>query len=173
MKIEQRVVDSVDLKVRKDLIEAKIYLKLGQIFKDVGLTAKAAEKADEGLSRVNDVIATSIKASLERAVVEEAFSIKWDLLLVKDNLAEAIEVCRMLTQLFPDSTPGGSGAAEDRPGEDGGRRPRRSDRHLPRRPGAAQVGPQGRGPVQHRRHHGKRGDQGRRSAAGRSRPWRT
>ncbi len=104
VKIEQRVVDSVDLKVRKDLIEAKIYLKLGQIFKDVGLTAKAAEKADEGLSRVNDVIATSMKASLERAVVEEAFSIKWDLLLVKDNLGEAIEVCRTLTQLFPDST---------------------------------------------------------------------
>ena len=104
MKIEQRVVDSVDLKVRKDLIEAKIYLKLGQIFKDVGLTAKAAEKADEGLWCVNDVIATSMKASLERAVVEEAFSIKWDLLLVKDNLGEAIEVCRTLTQLFPDST---------------------------------------------------------------------
>ena len=169
VKIEQRVVDSVDLKVRKELIEAKIYLKLGQIFKDVGLTAKAAEKADEGLCRVNDVIATSIKASLERTVVEEAFSIKWDLLLVKDNLGEAIQVCRMLTQLFPDSTPGGPGAAEDRAGEDGGRRSRRRHRHLPRRPGAAQVGPQGRGPVQHRRHHGKGGDQaggGQRAGAG-------
>ena len=173
VKIEQRVVDSVDLKVRKDLIEAKIYLKLGQIFKDVGLTAKAAEKADEGLSRVNDVIATSTKASLERAVVEEAFSIKWDLLLVKDNLAEAIEVCRMLTHLFPDSTLADRallkiGQAKMEAGDRRG-----SDRHLPRRPGAAQVGPQGRGAVQHRRHHGKRGDQGGRRAAGRSRPWRT
>ena len=104
VKIEQRVVDSIDLKVRKDLIEAKIYLKLGQIFKEVGLVNKAAEKADEGLARVNSIIASSIKTSLERSLVEEAFSIKWDLLLVKDNLGQAIAVCRTLTQLFPDSS---------------------------------------------------------------------
>ena len=104
VKIEQRVVDSIDLKVRKDLIEAKIYLKLGQIFKEVGLVNKAAEKADEGLARVDSILASSIKASLERALVEEAFSVKWDLLLVKDNLGQAIEVCRTLTQLFPDSS---------------------------------------------------------------------
>ena len=101
VKVEQRVVNSVDLKVRKDLIEAKIYLKLGQIFKDVGLVNKAAEKADEGLIRTNEVIAASLKASLDRALVEEAFGIKWDLLLVKDDIAQAIEVCRTLTQLFP------------------------------------------------------------------------
>jgi TolA-binding protein len=104
VKIEQRVVDSIDLKVRKNLIEAKIYLKLGQIFKEVGLVSKAAEKADEGLARVNEVISAGMKASLDRALIEEAFSIKWDLLLVKDNLGQAIDVCRTLTQLFPDSS---------------------------------------------------------------------
>ena len=104
VKIEQRVVDSIDLKVRKELIEAKIYLKLAQVFKEVGLVNKTAEKADEGLGRVNDIIAASLKASLDRALVEEAFSVKWELLLVKDNLAQAIEVCRTLTQLFPDSS---------------------------------------------------------------------
>ena len=104
VKIEQRVVNSIDLKVRKELIEAKIYLKLAQIFKEVGLVNKAAEKADEGLGRVNDIITASVKASLERSLVEEAFSIKWDLLLVEDKLGEAIQVCRMLTQLFPDSS---------------------------------------------------------------------
>lgn len=104
VKIEQRVVDSLDLKARKNLIEAKIYLKLATIFKEVGLTNKAAEKADEGLARVDEVISTSLKASLDSSLVEEAFSVKWDLFLAKDKLAEAIQVCRTLTQLFPDSS---------------------------------------------------------------------
>lgn len=104
VKIIQQVVDSVDLKARKDLIEARVFLRLGEIFKDVGLVQKANEKADEGLYRVNDVIATSSRASLDRELIEEAFSIKWDLLLVQDRLKEAIDVCQTLTRLFPDST---------------------------------------------------------------------
>ncbi len=103
VKIIHRVVDSVDLKARKNLIESKIYLRLGQIFKDVGLLEKATEKADQGLERAEDVISTSLKASLDRSLVEEAFSVKWELLLVQDKLNEAIQVCRALTQLFPDS----------------------------------------------------------------------
>ena len=103
VKIVTRHVDSVDLKARKNLIEAKIYLRLGQIFKDVGLLEKANEKAEQGLERTEDVISTSLKASLERSLVEEAFSVKWELLLVQDKLNEAIQVCRALTQLFPDS----------------------------------------------------------------------
>jgi len=104
VQINQTFVDSLDLRARKNLIESKIYLRLGQIFKEVGLTTKASEKADEGLSRVDDVISTSLKASLERGTVEDAFSVKWDLLLVQDKLGEAIAVCRTLTQLFPDSS---------------------------------------------------------------------
>ncbi len=104
VRIENRVVDSIDLKARKNLIEAKLFLKLGQIFKDVGLNRNASEKADEGLSRIDDVISTSLKASLDRSLVEEAFSVKWELLLVQDKLQEAIGVCHTLTQLFPDST---------------------------------------------------------------------
>lgn len=125
VKVEHRVVDSLDLKARKNLIEAKIYLKLGQIFKEVGLTNKASDKANEGLTRVEDVISTSLRASLDRATVEEAFSVKWDLLLVQDKLGEAIDVCRSLTALFPDSTLvdkallriGQAKAESDNPGE--------------------------------------------------------
>ena len=104
VKIEHREVDTLDLKARKNLIEAKIYLKLGSIFKEVGLQKQATERAAEGLDRVDDVIRTSAKASLDRSLVEEAFSVKWDLLLVQDRMGEAIGVCRTLTQLFPDST---------------------------------------------------------------------
>ncbi|HEY3325292.1 MAG TPA: tetratricopeptide repeat protein [Planctomycetota bacterium] len=99
-----RVLTDLDKKARKDLIEAKIFLKLGQIFKEVGLTAKATEKADMGLARVNDVVRTSMRASLSREVVEEAYSVQWELLLVQDKLREAISVCRTLTERFPDST---------------------------------------------------------------------
>jgi tetratricopeptide (TPR) repeat protein len=104
VKVEHRVVDSLDLKARKNLIEARIYLKLGAIFKEVGLIQKANEKANEGLDRVEEVINTSLKASLDRSLVEEAFSVKWDLLLVQDKLGAAINVCRSLMQLFPDSS---------------------------------------------------------------------
>lgn len=104
VKIENRIVDSLDLKARKNLIEAKIFLKLGQIFKDVGLNKNASEKAEEGLSRIDDVLSTSMKASIDRSLVEEAFSVKWELLLVQDKLPKAIEVCQTLTRLFPDST---------------------------------------------------------------------
>lgn len=103
VRIENRVVDSLELKARKNLIEAKLFLKLGQIFKDVGLTRNASDKAAEGLARVDEVISTGTKASLDRALLEEAFSVKWELLLVQDKLSEAIGVCQALTRLFPDS----------------------------------------------------------------------
>jgi TolA-binding protein len=104
VKVEHREVNTLELKARKELIEGKIFLKLATIFKEVGLTKNAREKAEEGLVRAEDVIRMSIKSSLDRSIVEEAFNIKWDLLLVQDKLAEAIAVCNALTRLFPDST---------------------------------------------------------------------
>ena len=103
VKIEHRVVDSLELKARKNLIEARIFLKLGVIFKDVGLVVKAGEKADQGLERVEEVIRSGLKAGLDRTVIEEAFQVKWELLLVQDKLSQAIGVCQALTRLFPDS----------------------------------------------------------------------
>lgn len=98
-----RVLTNPDYKARKNLIEAQIQLKLGQIFKDVGLQKKASEKADTGLRGVDDVLRLSNNASLSRELVEQAFSVKWELLLVQDKLNEAIGVCRDLTARFPDS----------------------------------------------------------------------
>ena len=50
------------------------------------------------------MINTSLQASLDRSLVEDAFSVKWDLLLVQDKLGRSHPVCRSLTQLFPDSS---------------------------------------------------------------------
>ena len=55
------------------------------MFKEVGLISKANEKVTEGLHRVEEVIYTSLRASLDRSLVEEAFSVK-GLLLVQDKL---------------------------------------------------------------------------------------
>jgi len=48
VKVEHRVVDSLDLKARKNLIEARIYLKLGAIFKEVGLITRPTRKPPKG-----------------------------------------------------------------------------------------------------------------------------
>lgn len=103
VEISQWVVEDADLKARKNLIEARIYLKLGQIFKEVGLNAKASEKAEEGLERVEEVIRASLDHNLKRTLLEDAFNVKWDLLLVQDNLAQAVAVCNALLRLFPNS----------------------------------------------------------------------
>jgi len=102
--IRHWLVDDPEQKARKNLIEARIYLKLAGIFKDVGLQAKASVKADQGIKRVDEVIKTGLKAGVDRSIVEEAFSVKWELLLVQDKLGQAIGVCRTLMNLFPSST---------------------------------------------------------------------
>lgn len=103
VKIEHREVESLDLKAQKELIEAKIYRKLGEIFKGVGLIKQANEKADEGLQRVDGVISIGMKTSLDRSIIEEAFNIKWDLFLIQGKLNEAINTCNTLIRLYPDS----------------------------------------------------------------------
>jgi len=102
--IRHWLVDDPEQKARKNLIEARIYLKLAGIFKDVGLQAKANVKADQGIKRVDEVIKLGLRASMDRSIIEEAFSVKWELLLVQDKLGQAIGVCRTLMNLFPNSS---------------------------------------------------------------------
>lgn len=104
VKIQVREVDSLELKAKKLLIESNIFLKLGQIFKEVGLNDNASEKAEEGLERSEEVIRMSLKSSLERETVEEAYQSKWELLLVQGKLEDAMAVCNELIVLFPDSS---------------------------------------------------------------------
>jgi hypothetical protein len=66
--------------------------------------SKAKVKAEQGVKRVDLVIRTGLKASMDRSIIEEAFMVKWELRLVQGNLGQAIGVCRTLMRLFPDST---------------------------------------------------------------------
>jgi tetratricopeptide (TPR) repeat protein len=103
VKITQREVNDPNVKAEKNLIEAKIFLKLGSIFKEVGLKREANDRAETGLGHVEDVLKVASDINLDRSVVEEAYSIKWDLLLVMGRIGSAIDVCNELLELFPDS----------------------------------------------------------------------
>ncbi len=96
-------VNEPNMRARKLLIEANIFLQWGRIFKEVGLVNQANEKADEGLERLDSVMRTYQQYGFERSLVEEAFRTRWELLIVKDMLNEAINVCLQLIRIFPNS----------------------------------------------------------------------
>ena len=103
VKIERREAPTIEMKAQKNLIEAEIFLRLAEIFKEVGLKDNAYTKADDGLDKVETVISIGIRAGLDRKIVERAFNVKWDLYLAKDKLGAAITTCNQLISLFPDS----------------------------------------------------------------------
>ena len=103
VEITQWVVKDVELKAEKHLIESQIHLRLGQIFKEVGLQQKADEKAVEGLDRIAEVIRLAINGNLPQATLEDAFHTKWDLLLVQDDLRGAVDTCNTLLRMYPES----------------------------------------------------------------------
>lgn len=96
-------VSDPSLKARKLLLEAQIFLEWGRIFKDVGLAKLAAEKSEEGLARVDTILAIYASLAFERELMEGAFKTKWELLLLQDKILDAIGVCQQLVRLFPDT----------------------------------------------------------------------
>jgi TolA-binding protein len=101
--VAQREVSTENLRARKNITEAKFYLRLAGIFKDVGLVGRSKEKADTGLEKVDDVIRRSSRTAMAHDLVEEAYRIKWELQIAKDDLNGAIATCRQLMTLFPSS----------------------------------------------------------------------
>ena len=91
------------VQAKKLLLEAQLLCKWGGIFKEVGLEANAAAKAEEGLARVEDIFSLMKRFSLERDVIEHAYEARWNLLLVKGKLDQAIQVCRALVKAYPDT----------------------------------------------------------------------
>ena len=102
----QSIVSSASdpvMQSRKLLLEARLLNQWGNIFKEVGLDAQAKSKADEGLQRVEEIFALSKRHAILREVLEETYAAKWDLNLVKGDLNKAIEVCRELLRVYPDT----------------------------------------------------------------------
>lgn len=94
------VSDPVD-RAKKSLHEAEAYLELGRIFRSMGLYEGAGKKCDQGLRLVDPVISTD--AALPRKLKESAFKLRWELYMVKNDYARAIQTCSLFSKLFPDS----------------------------------------------------------------------
>ena len=91
------------VQAKKLLLEAQLLYKWGSIFRDVGLEANANAKAEEGLARVDDIFELLKRFSLEREVIEQTYEVRWNLLLVRKNLAAAIATCKALVKKYPDT----------------------------------------------------------------------
>ncbi|MBT3568268.1 MAG: tetratricopeptide repeat protein [Opitutae bacterium] len=94
-------VFEIILRARKGRVEAEALAGLGQIYKDMGLDARATEKAKDALTRVNPIIIDRLK--LPGELVEKAFSLKWECELLMDDFDSASATCRAFNRLYPES----------------------------------------------------------------------
>jgi tetratricopeptide (TPR) repeat protein len=97
----QNVVRDELLKARKGIVEATALLELARLFDSMGLKDGAETKAVEGLGRVDPII--RVGTPIPSQYKEEAFQLKWELYIVQNKFAQAIETCKLFNRLYPDS----------------------------------------------------------------------
>lgn len=98
---DQYVVFEELLKARKSSVEAEALVGLGAIYKDMGLDARAAERANEALDKVDPIIVNRLK--LPGDLVEQAFKLKWESELLKNDFTAAMATCLAFNRLYPES----------------------------------------------------------------------
>ena len=90
-----------ELRVRKDLLLSETSLRLGEVYRDMGLEKHAQDRFNEALGACQRVV-------VERGVVDRQFRARtlhtlWSIYLAKGALDEAAQACRALQAEFPDS----------------------------------------------------------------------
>lgn len=98
---DQYVVYEELLKARKASVEAEALIGLGEIYKDMGLDQRASFRAKEALSKVDPIIINRKK--LPSNIVENAFRLKWEGELIKDDFTAATTTCLAFNRLYPES----------------------------------------------------------------------
>lgn len=98
---DQFVVFEELLKARKGSVEAEALAGLGEIYKDMGLDERAALRAKEALGKVDPIIMNRKK--LPGDLVENAFRLKWESELLKDDFDAATATCLAFNRLYPES----------------------------------------------------------------------
>ncbi len=98
---DQYVVFEELLKARKGSVEAEALVGLGSIYKDMGLDQRAAERANESLNKIDPIIVNRQK--LPGDIVEQAFKLKWESELLKNDFAAAMATCLAFNRLYPES----------------------------------------------------------------------
>ncbi|MES2982210.1 MAG: tetratricopeptide repeat protein [Verrucomicrobiota bacterium] len=98
---DQYVVFEELLKARKGSVEAEALVGLGSIYKDMGLDQRAAERANESLNKIDPIIMNRQK--LPGDLVEQAFKLKWESELLKNDFTSAMATCLAFNRLYPES----------------------------------------------------------------------
>ena len=98
---DQFVVFETLLKARKGSVEGEALVGLGEIYKDMGLDDRAAQRANEALKKINPVIMDRDK--LPGDLVERAFKLKWESELLQDDFGAATATCLAFNRLYPES----------------------------------------------------------------------
>lgn len=96
----QFVVTDAIIKARKNLVEAAAFLELGRIFQSMGLKDGAAQRCDRGLELVEQVLRMQ---DLPTRLTEEAFRLKWELEITKEDYRAAVATCTLFSRLYPES----------------------------------------------------------------------
>jgi outer membrane protein assembly factor BamD (BamD/ComL family) len=90
-----------NLKVRKELLQAEASLRIGEVYRDMGLEAHALRRFDEALDECRRVGASA--EAVDRELREHTLHTLWRIFLAKGALAEAADTCRALQREFPQS----------------------------------------------------------------------
>jgi TolA-binding protein len=98
---DQYVVFEELLKARKSSVEAEALVGLGSIYKDMGLDQRASERANESLNKIDPIIVNRQK--LPGDLVEQAFKLKWESELLKNDFTSAMATCLAFNRLYPES----------------------------------------------------------------------
>jgi len=98
---DQFVVFEAVLKARKNAVEAEAIRGLGEIYRDMGLDDRAAQRADEALKKVDTIILDRRK--LPGGLVEQAFRLKWESEILKEDYKAATATCQAFNRLYPQS----------------------------------------------------------------------
>ncbi len=98
---DQHVVFEKLLKARKGSVEAEALVGLGGIYKEMGLDQRATGRANEALEKINPIIIN--RNDLPGEIVEQAFKLKWESELLKDDFDSATATCLAFNRLYPES----------------------------------------------------------------------
>lgn len=90
-----------NLKVRKELLQAETALRLGEVYRDMGLDEHAQLRFADALAELRRVGASA--GAIDRDLEEQTLRILWRVHLARGRLAEAAEASRTLQSRFPDS----------------------------------------------------------------------
>jgi TolA-binding protein len=98
---DQFVVFEAVLKARKNAVEAEALKGLGSIYKEMGLDERASQRADEALKKVDSIILDRKKITSD--LLEQAFKLKWESEILKDDFVAATATCQAFNRLYPES----------------------------------------------------------------------